>query len=505
MEECDCSEKHLDDAKDDTPELQYRLDIATRYYSKNADLLDTISYNLMLPWVTLLSLLLSCCVVRESAARSVEDKIMNIIMGSIYLLLVIVVSPVGVIGIVLWLIICRNFKQEKYTYVEVNSDCESAFISKRNENKYFTFGSANVLLAPEFVCRLNNVTDSKTRAAAIAEIFTNHTGKHLHNLDQEDAGYEVCSKLESLHSEVPYTDFLCLQEVWERSYALILIDRLKDEFKYFLYDVGEYSWDINHCMLGSGLMFASKKPILAADFKTFSYRTKHAKYTSQGVLCVKVLLSDSGLYRHVGFISNMHTQAFQGDEPVIPRQVTDAYVFIHMFKYKFTEKTDIVDFDVICGDFNADNMSPADEDFQYHVIFKEYCDVCVEKPGKDHDWAIGTEMRQMTMHSEELSDPEIFKEILADDSERRRFLLDADVIVHGHHLRMAVANRDKDGLIRPVPWGGMRRIDRILFNKTISGSVPVGYCFSTALTNLTDHLPIYMTLTNKHCMETKTL
>jgi len=39
---------------------------------------------------------------------------------------------------------------------------------------------------------------------------------------------------------------------------------------------------------GSGLFFASKKPILDADFKIFRLRTKHARCTSQGVLCVKV-------------------------------------------------------------------------------------------------------------------------------------------------------------------------------------------------------------------------
>lgn len=57
-------------------------------------------------------------------------------------------------------------------------------------------------------------------------------------------------------------------------------------------------------------------------------------------------------------MSNLHTQAFQENDAVIASQLTEAYSFIHMFKFTHTEETDMVDFDVICGDFNADNMSP---------------------------------------------------------------------------------------------------------------------------------------------------
>jgi hypothetical protein len=33
-------------------------------------------------------------------------------------------------------------------------------------------------------------------------------------------------------------------------------------------------------------------------------------------------------------------------------------IFVSLFKAKKTQPKDIIDFDVVCGDFNADNMSP---------------------------------------------------------------------------------------------------------------------------------------------------
>ncbi|XP_066993236.2 sphingomyelin phosphodiesterase 5 isoform X3 [Anabrus simplex] len=276
---------------------------------------------------------------------------------------------------------------------------------------------------------------------------------------------------------------------------------------------------------GSGLMFASKRPILEADFKAFTYRTKHAKYTAQGVLCVKVLLYYNGPFRHVGFVSNVHTQAFQEYDAVIPSQLTEVNAFLHMFKERCIQNCDIVDFDVICGDFNADNMSPADRDVQYHEIFNEYKDICVVRPGVDKNWAIGTELRQRMLYKPPLQNPKTFKEVLIDDSLRRLYVLDADVlrstgnvnrslgwsfghlntdnsisrkeiVVHGRNLVNQLVTPDEDGNIPHVQYGGMRRIDRIIFSKAYQVEV-VGYCFSTALTNLTDHLPV--------CLQLKTI
>ena len=61
---------------------------------------------------------------------------------------------------------------------------------------------------------------------------------------------------------------------------------------------------------------------------------------------------------HVGYIANVHTQAFQGTDAVLLSQLTDILICTSMFKEQKTQPGDVVDFDIICGDFNSDNMSP---------------------------------------------------------------------------------------------------------------------------------------------------
>jgi hypothetical protein len=61
---------------------------------------------------------------------------------------------------------------------------------------------------------------------------------------------------------------------------------------------------------------------------------------------------------HVGYIANMHTQAFQGSEVILLSQLTDILIFVSLFKEQNALPEEIIDFDVICGDLNADNMSP---------------------------------------------------------------------------------------------------------------------------------------------------
>ncbi|XP_021924037.1 uncharacterized protein LOC110831885 isoform X4 [Zootermopsis nevadensis] len=384
--------------------------------------------------------------------------------GPMCALLLLLLLPFGVLGIVIWVMLCVTTRQEKYTYLSADEFFSEDDINCELQNSgTYTLASVNVLLAPEVIARLNNNKSSYARTSEIAKRILNHTGKPLSNLVTGNE-FEIKSKYNSILTEFPCLDFLCLQEVWERPYALILIEYLKKEFSYFLYDIGDYCFSKNFCMLGSGLFFASKKPILDADFNIFTLRTKHARCTSQGVLCVKVLLNyDECGDRHVGYIANMHTQAFQGSEAVLLSQLTDALIFITLFKEQTTQPKDIIDFDIVCGDFNADNMSPADKDVQQHLLFEEYQDVCVAKAGQDMDWAVGTELRQCMLHHLDIMDPDNFRKILVDDSLRRLYVLDADVLVHSTHLMTSIVQPGPEGFVEPLPHGGRRRVDRILY------------------------------------------
>nr|CAD7263015.1 unnamed protein product [Timema shepardi] len=476
--------------------------VSNKYTCRPAKWLDLTCYHLMHPFITYLSNFVSCYVRTLHEKHFDQSKLYDYLMyGPLYAALCVICAPFGLFGILLWVFLCSCFHQEKYTLVSFDDEdtkLENLKTLQIENDTIYTIGTVNLLLATEILGRLNNIKHSDHRCQEIAKRILNHSCELLNNVEFINHEPKINSKQDSIVTEFPNIDFLCLQEVWERSYALGLITILKQEFKYFLYDVGEYTVKINCCMLGSGLMFASKKPILDVDFKTFTKRIKHAKYASQGVLCVKVALhSDRNNCRHVGYISNLHTQAYQGEENVIANQLSETRRFVADFKEKTHRSTDVVEFDIICGDFNADNMSIGDAPIHNHRLFYDYEDFCMAEPGQDHGWAIGTEMRQPTMYSSCLKDPFEFKKVLEDDMLRRMFILDADVTVHNTDLATKMPCLDSASRLEVLHNGGKRRVDKILTHKLHRVKV-LGYAFLTTLTNLTDHLPVVMTFQVKH-------
>lgn len=53
---------------------------------------------------------------------------------------------------------------------------------------------------------------------------------------------------------------------------------------------------------------------------------------------------------------------------------------------------------------------------------------------------------------------------------------------------------DHDGEVRPKPFGGRRRIDRILVDTECQQSKVIGYQFLTCLAGQTDHVPVAMSI-----------
>ncbi len=77
---------------------------------------------------------------------------------------------------------------------------------------------------------------------------------------------ELAQNLKSANAEI-----LCLQEVWDPLAMRALIDHLKNEYAYFLYDAGDPAGACQMENLGynSGLFIASKIPIETAEFRKF--------------------------------------------------------------------------------------------------------------------------------------------------------------------------------------------------------------------------------------------
>lgn len=161
---------------------------------------------------------------------------------------------------------------------------------------------------------------------------------------------------------------------------------------------------------------------------------------------------------------------------------------MNMFCKSEVASTEQVLFDVICGDFNTDNLSPGDALAAENDLFRVYSDPAMVRPGLDQEWAVGTEMRQLKLNTPEMQDKQIFRNILVDDVRRRHYIVDADVVEQTFDLMVCPPKPDENGEVLYQPFGGMRRIDKILYRTGSAKVEGVGYV--SALAGLTDHVPV---------------
>ncbi|KAF2350561.1 Endonuclease/exonuclease/phosphatase [Trinorchestia longiramus] len=164
----------------------------------------------------------------------------------------------------------------------------------------------------------------------------------------------------------------------------------------------------------------------------------------------------------VAYVTNVHNQAY--DETLLYHAASDAQNWISEFIEATLKPWEKVLCNVYGGDFNGDNISPADRPLQEHPLWGEYLDACRVGPGEEQPWAVGTEMRQKKMHFQQTRSPETFAEVLRDDVQRRFFVIDADVKAHTYDLMSCEPVPDTDGEVRAKSWGGLRRIDRLLLH-----------------------------------------
>lgn len=383
-----------------------------------------------------------------------------------------------------------------------------------SEAETYSFSTMNVCLLPELAAKVNNFDQTKQRAKTAGEriiidqfFFTNvwESQQHLQNgYIKHSINRSFKPSLKSgqdfgVVSHFPHLDFLCIQETFDRDCAKLLLQELHKVFPWVVYDVGTCGIKANYCGIVSGLMVASRYEIIEVDFKRFPYKTGLDHLTDKGLLMVKVSL-DGGAKTpsgKVGYIFNTHLQAFQGDKPVVQKQLDCLLEWTTKFRQDTSEHSETVMFDVICGDFNIDNLSPGEIPLGKHEIFSVYTDFGRVQVGKDKDWVVGTELRIPTLQDDAISTPESLKKVLEDPYLLQQYLIDADIesaTMSG--LVNAMPKTDKYGNIVLSPVGGKRRIDWILYRNDCSLEVKK-YQFVTQLASLTDHIPVSMTINCK--------
>ncbi|KAJ8417471.1 hypothetical protein AAFF_G00286980 [Aldrovandia affinis] len=293
-------------------------------------------------------------------------------------------------------------------------------------------------------------------------------------------------------------DFLCLQEVFDGRAVARLRRQLHRYFPFMLSDVGRYAWKgccSRFKFLNSGLLLASRYPVLDADYQCYPNERGEDAMVSKGALFVKVQVGSSlQEQRIVGYLTCTHLHAIEGDAAVRCEQLD----LLLEWGTKFRKETsrpagdkgleDQVAFNVLLGDLNFDNSSSEDKLEQQHVLFTHYKDPCRLGPGEDRPWALGTLLDTSGLYDEEVSSPESLQKVMENEEGRKEYL-----------VYPTSKNQCSSQQGRKIPLkGNGRRIDYILYSEEgLQQDWKVDleeFSFITQLAGLTDHLPVAMRL-----------
>ena len=181
--------------------------------------------------------------------------------------------------------------------------------------KMYSFCTSNLCLLPEYVSRFNNLPYLDERMEEMAKVFNNSQQAYCdysnRNIAQEERYWQkrkdecpqivshsndrckihdACPSFDvSISTELPPVDFLLLQEAcWMKEISEKLKNKLHKHYPYIVYEAGCQGLHYNMFFTGSGVMIASKYPILNAEFKPFEDSIRKDLVTCKGLLMAKV-------------------------------------------------------------------------------------------------------------------------------------------------------------------------------------------------------------------------
>ncbi|KAM9854506.1 sphingomyelin phosphodiesterase 3 [Aulostomus maculatus] len=296
-------------------------------------------------------------------------------------------------------------------------------------------------------------------------------------------------------------DFLALQEVFDHSATTRLRQQLHRYFPYVLSDVGRYGWKgccSRFKFLNSGLLLASRYPILDARYECYPNGRGEDALAAKGALFAKVHVGNSHQeQRVVGYLTCTHLHAIEGDASVRGEQLDLLLQWGAEFRQSSSQPPegekvleDLVAFDVLLGDLNFDNCSSEDKLEQQHALFTQYKDPCRLGPGEDKPWALGTLLDPSGLYDDEVSSPESLQKVMENEEGRKEYL------VFPPSKSQCPASSQKG---RKIPLkGNGRRIDYILYSdEGLQQDWKLEmeeFSFVTQLAGLTDHLSVAMRL-----------
>ena len=267
-------------------------------------------------------------------------QIKSLFIGLCFLNLSIWLGFFGISGYIIWALSCCLFCQKPYSFLKYATRLPSP------RPKTISITSVNISSdKPFFLESFRTLYESENRLGAIGRLILEQIPVPFVNISNDRNSKKILSRF-------PQTDILCFQNLLGRTESLILIQLLSRKYGYFLYDVGQSSWKINKYLLGSGLLIASRYRIIAADFYAFTPLVGTTKYISHGALCFSIeLYRGRDQLRRIGYITTFCTQ--EGNGICTYNMLTELMCFSKNFKTITKKPSDIIAFDVLCGDTRA--------------------------------------------------------------------------------------------------------------------------------------------------------
>uniref|UniRef100_A0A6I8NVW5 sphingomyelin phosphodiesterase n=1 Tax=Ornithorhynchus anatinus TaxID=9258 RepID=A0A6I8NVW5_ORNAN len=394
--------------------------------------------------------------------RAIGLHLLSALLGAaVGLLLLSATLPLALPGLLLWLPLQPRRRPFCYAPPPGGWQPPAPWRPSTDPPRAFGFLTANLCLFSDGLARFSNLRHSQRRAKEAARVFEKWSrggGKgSAYGTTDGSPRREPRGPGEVLATLPGRLDFVCLQEMFDLRAEDRLVRQLGPALGHVLYDVGAAGLrpGLRLKLLGSGLLLASRYPLLAARFLPFPNGCREDALASKGLLSAQVQLGTLDQRRIVGFLHCTHLHAPEGDGSVRSEQLSLVLEWAEQFEAENSKGGDAVAFSVFMGDLNFDNCSP------------------------------GTLLNIKFLHHSVVSCPKELKSALEEEDGRRTFL----------------DHRPTTG-IPLTPWQG-RRIDYILYQQGRPSQGQPGpvltatvkhMTFSTALAGLTDHLAVGLEL-----------
>uniref|UniRef100_A0A8C6FS64 sphingomyelin phosphodiesterase n=1 Tax=Moschus moschiferus TaxID=68415 RepID=A0A8C6FS64_MOSMO len=440
--------------------------------------LHRLTRALLFPAYWALDQLLGCWAPAES--RSEQSWLRTAAGAGAALLLLLVALPLTLPALLLWLLL--QAWRRPYCY-QPPPRCwapPAPWCPCTEPARSFGFFSANLCLLPDGLARFNNLPHTQRRAAAVGAVLL--AGLRRSPCGATDCGSPVqAMRCGVLTDTMPESlDFVCLQEAFDLRAERRLVSLLASNLGPVLYDVGTFGLQpgLHLKLLGSGLLLASRYPLLRAAFQSFPHARGEDALASKGLLSVKAHLGILDGGRVVGFLHCTHLHAPSEDGLLRCKQLTVLLDWAEQFEAESRQSNEAVAFSVLLGDLNFDNCSLDHQQEQEHQFFSCFRDPCRLGTRREQPWTPTGTTR----------------------SGRRAAL----TVVTRPLLRALEQKKGRRRYLAGPPQGGPpaeswrgRRLDYITYRSAPGGLLSPEVeqvTFSTALAGLTDHLAVGLRL-----------